>query len=311
MSFLLLAFGFVLLIKGADFLVNGGVSIAKKYKIPSTIIGMTIVAFGTTAPELVVNVIGSVNGSGELVFGNIIGSNITNILLILGISTIIYPLTVDDRVTILRYILYSFVATIVCFVFVARSGLVNRVDGVILLSIFVYFLYSTFSGKHHLSDNSKIGVIKARNSSTAVIFVVLGILGLTSGGKLVIDGATQIARSFGVNESVIGLTIVALGTSLPELFTSVVAAVRKNTDIAIGNVIGSNIFNLLWILGISAVIRPINVSDNAYLDVISAGVTTLLLFSFLQIGKKHKLTRIHGVTFLILYIVYMVTMFAR
>lgn len=313
LSFLFLVVGFGLLIKGADFLVDGGVSLAKKYKIPSIIIGMTIVAFGTSAPELVVNIISSLNGSGELAFGNVIGSNISNILLILGVSSIIYPLTVD-RVTVLRDIPYSLVATIVCFFMVVRSDSISRTDGLILLALFSYFLFFTFFNRNPGSKNleiDEVSEVKVRSVFISLSYIVLGILGLTFGGKLVIDGATQIAKSFGISESIIGLTIVAIGTSLPELATSIVAAMKKQTAIAIGNIVGSNIFNLLWILGISAVVNPINISANAYFDVTFAAIATLALFLFLYSRKVHKLTRLHGIMFLLLYLGYMVTMFIR
>lgn len=313
LPYLFLAVGFLLLIKSADLLVDGGISLAKKYKIPSIIIGMTIVAFGTSAPEFVVSVIASINGNGPLAFGNIIGSNVTNILLVLGISAIICPLAVD-RFTVLRDIPYSLVATLVCFFMVVRSDVIDRTDGYILLALFVYFLFYTFFNRNKVAsadEHAEVMDMKVKKTFVSVSFITLGVLGLALGGKLVVEGAVQIAMLFGIKESVIGLTIVAIGTSLPELATSIVAAFKKQSGIAIGNIIGSNIFNLLFIFGISAVINPIKLPTFAYFDVIFASIATLALFLFVYAKKPHKLTRLHGTMFILLYIGYIITMFMR
>jgi len=310
-TFILLFIGFVFLIKGADLLVDGASSVAKKLGISALVIGLTIVAFGTSAPELIVNIFASIQGNTDIAIGNILGSNIANILLILGISAIIFPLAVKKG-TVWKEIPLCLLAVIVTGLMVndtlidggSFSGL-TRIDGLILISFFVIFLYYTFGISKAESENEET-IIKERSALKSILMIVAGLAGLTIGGKWIVDSAVAIAESFGVSQAVIGLTIVAVGTSLPELVTSAVAAFKKNADIAIGNIVGSNIFNIFWILGVSAVINPLTFSPMLMRDVMATILATLLLFIFMFVGKKHILERWQGVCFILLYIIYVI-----
>ena len=297
--------------KGADLLVNGSASIAKKFKIPSIVIGLTIVAFGTSAPEFIVNIFASIQGNSEIAIGNILGSNIANILLILGISAIIYPVTAKAN-TILKEIPLSLLAVLVLG-FMANDFLIDganfssitRIDGFILLFFFIIFLYYIFEISK-LDKNNVGEEIKVLSNFKSIIFIILGLLGLIIGGKWIVDGAIKIAELFNISQSLIGLTIIAVGTSLPELATSAVAAYKKESDIAIGNVVGSNIFNIFWILGVSSIIRPLPFGSNSNSDIVMVILASLLLFSFMFIGKKRIIERWQGVFMVIMYIIYIV-----
>ena len=259
--YLLFVVGFVLLIKGADWLVAGSASIAKKYNISDLVIGLTIVSMGTSMPELIVNVIASLSGNSEIAIGNVLGSNIANVLLILGVAAFIYPLTIKNS-TIMSEIPFSIIAVLLV-AFVANAAIfddqmaqmLSRWDGVLLLLFFglfmVYILKLAKEGRTDMLEDTPDETLTMGKST---VFVLLGMVGLFLGGKWVVEGAVAIANEFGLSQNLIGLTIVAIGTSLPELVTSAVAAMKKNTDIAVANVVGSNIFNLLWVLGLSAVI---------------------------------------------------------
>ncbi|MCB9802904.1 calcium/sodium antiporter [Candidatus Nomurabacteria bacterium] len=306
--------GFYFLIKGADWLVGGASSIAKRLKVSDLMIGLTIVSFGTSAPELVVNLVASFNGSGDLAVANIIGSNISNILLILGISAVIFPLAVKKGTT-WKEIPFSLLAVIVLW-FLANDFLIDgqnvsalsRIDGLILLSFFVIFLYYTFGiakVEGEGDDVRKYGVW------TSIAMIIAGALGLAFGGQWIVDGAIEIAKFFGMSESLIGLTIVAVGTSLPELAASAMAAWRHNPDIAIGNIIGSNIFNVFWILGLSAAIKPIVFNLNLNTDIYIVISATALLFLFMFVGKKNILQRWQGIVMLSLYLAYIVYLIIR
>lgn len=310
-TYILFIIGFFLLIKGADLLVDGSASIAKKLKISSIVIGLTIVAFGTSAPEFIVNIFASVQGNSEIAIGNILGSNIANILLILGIAAIIYPITAKKN-TVLKEIPLSLLAIIVLGVMAndmiidgAGFSSITRIDGFILLSLFIIFLYYTFgitkSEKDILEEE-----IKVLSYSKAILFIFLGLAGLVIGGKWIVDGAVQIAEFFNISQSLIGLTIVAIGTSLPELATSAMAAYKKQSDIAIGNVVGSNIFNIFWILGASAIIRPLpfNISSNT--DIAMTILASIVLFLVMFIGKKRVIERWQGVFMVTTYVGYVI-----
>ncbi len=313
LTYFLFVLGFVLLIKGADYLVKGASSIAKRFNVSDLVIGLTIVAFGTSMPEFIVNVLASLNGSAGLAIGNVLGSNIANILLILGISAAIYPLSVQKNTT-WKEIPFSFLASL-ALLFVVNDNIlsnqennfISRGDGLVLILFFIIFLYYTFliakntDEKENLSSTEEITKIPVWQS---VVFVIGGITGLMLGGQWIVDGAIKIASSLGLSETIIGLTVVAVGTSLPELATSALAAFKKETDIAIGNVVGSNIFNILWILGASAVINPIPFNNDSNFDVLVVLFTTILLFAYLFVGKKHALERWQGYSFVILYILY-------
>jgi cation:H+ antiporter len=308
-SFILLALGFIILIKGADFLVNGSSSVAKKFNISNLAIGLTVVAFGTSTPELLVNIMSSIKGYNDAAFGNIIGSNIFNLLFILGISGLIYPLVVH-RNTISFEVPLSLIAAIVLFILVndvliwgSSENVLSRLDALILLGFFGVFMYYITRTMKEESGSDE-GTIKLYSTSLSIVFIILGFAMLVGGGTLVVDNAVAIAKHFGLSERIIGLTILAAGTSLPELATSAVAAYRRNTDIAIGNVIGSNIFNIFFILGITGVIHPtpFNISMNFDLYVLVAATVSLIIFMFTI--NQRKLDRWEALLMLIGYFVY-------
>ncbi|HEX5002526.1 MAG TPA: calcium/sodium antiporter [Bacteroidia bacterium] len=311
LTIFLFAVGFVLLIKGADMLVDGAGGLARRFGISEIVIGLTIVAFGTSMPELIVNILASVNDNTEIAVGNIIGSNVANVLLILGIAAVIYPLSVK-RNTTYKEIPFALLSALV-IVFLGADELVNnapdsilsRGDGLTLLGFFCIFMYYIFSiAKDDASLKKSEELLLPFNKIW--LFILLGISGLVIGGKFIVDGAVAIATASGVSQSLIGLTVVAIGTSLPELATSAVAAYKKNTDIAIGNVVGSNIFNSFWILGISSVIRPLPLLNRNNGDLMLNVLVSALLFLFLFIGKKHMLERWQGVAFIVMYACYLI-----
>ncbi|MCL1876922.1 calcium/sodium antiporter [Candidatus Saccharibacteria bacterium] len=312
-SFLII--GFAALIKGADWLVEGASSVAKKIGVSPLIIGLTIVAFGTSMPELIVNIFASIQGSQALAIGNIVGSNVANILLILGISAIIFPLVAKSQTV--RYEMSFAVGAMILLAilvisdqfFGGNSMFISRFDGAILLLGFAGFMFYIFrqTKKHpdRKLEKEESESVKEIKIGKSWLMIVAGVAGLTIGGKLIVDSATEIAATFGVSEGLIGLTIVAVGTSLPELMTSAVAAWRKNADIAIGNVVGSNIFNALWILGVSSLIRPLPFNANSLIDLFVAIGATLLLWAIL-LFNKHKIGRWNGVIFVVIYVAYIV-----
>jgi cation:H+ antiporter len=308
-NILILIAGLAILIKGADFLVDGSSSIAKKLKIPYIVIGLVVVAFGTSLPELMVNILASAQGSTELAIANVVGSNISNILLILGISAIIFPLALktgtawkEIPLSLLAILLVFIMANDVLFDGAARDAL-TRIDGIVLLCFFIIFIYYTY-GVGKIKGESEDN-IKSYKTWIAVAMITAGILGLALGGKLAVDSAVNIARMAGLSEAMIGLTIVAIGTSLPELAASAVAAYKKNADIAVGNIIGSNIFNVFWVLGLSSVIRPLPFSTDLNIAVIITIAITIILFLFMFVGKRRILERWQGVGFLIMYAAYL------
>lgn len=315
--FALVALGFVLLIKGAGALVGGASSLAKRFNISELAIGLTIVALGTSAPELVVNIISGANGYSDVVYGNIIGSNIFNLFLILGVSGTIYPLVVQ-RNTVLKEVPFSLFITLLLFFLLNDSmfgeedaiSKSSRVDGIILMLFFGVFLTYVFFNMKSEAQTEESS-IKVYGGWGTTLRIVGGLAGLILGGKLVVDNAVDIARAFQVSEKLIGLTIIAAGTSLPELATSAVAAYKRQADIAIGNVIGSNIFNILFVLGLSAVISPLpyNVSFNMDIYILLGGTLLLLLFMF-TINKK-KLDRWEAFLYLLTFIGYTVFLFIR
>lgn len=309
---LLLLLGLVILVVGGDSLVRGASSIALKLKIQPIVIGLTIVAFGTSAPELVVNIMSAINGSSDLAFGNVIGSNITNILLILGISAIFTPLAVQYNTTwkeipfaILAIVAVYFMSNDVLFDGVS-TNLLSRTDGIVLLLLFLIFLYYT------LELTKEFYVPEAEKSKEysvwiSLFFVILGLLGLYFGGELIVDNAVILAKMFGMTERIIGLTIVAIGTSLPELATSVIAAYNNKADIAIGNIVGSNIFNTLWILGVTSLIKPMSISSGINSDVIFNIFISVILFLAILFFKKYTIQRWEGILFVLLYLAYLLS----
>jgi cation:H+ antiporter len=310
--YILFVLGFIVLIKGADLLVDGASSVAKKMDVSDLIIGLTVVAFGTSAPELFVNLLASIDGNTDLAIGNILGSNIANILLILGVASVIYPISVQKS-TIWKEIPFSLLAALAMGV-LANDRLIDgksfselsRSDGLILLGFFSIFLYYIVEvGRKTVS--TKDDEVKTLSTVKSIVFILLGLVGLVLGGKWIVDGAIAMTADFGVSQSFVGLTVVAIGTSLPELATSAVAAYKKNTDIAIGNVVGSNIFNIYWILGLSSVIKPLPFSPANNTDILMTIIASVLLFIF--IGRNHLLQRWQGIMFLLIYILYTVYLF--
>lgn len=319
MVYILFVVGFVLLIAGADFLVNGASSIAKRNRIPELVIGLTIVSFGTSMPELIVNLLASFDGSSEIAIGNVFGSNIANVLLILGVAALIKPLPIQKSIYFTE-IPISLVATFMvgflanAALFDPNGGLaLSQLDGIILLfffGLFMAYIYVISRTKQEMGEltDSEIDVMPKMKS---ILYIIGGSVGLFLGGMWVVDGAIQIATDFGLSQTFIGLTVVAIGTSLPELVTSAVAAKKGQADMAVGNVIGSNIFNLLWILGLSASINPLPfdiVTNTDILMVIAA--STLLIFAVI-IGKKPRIDRWEGAVFVVVYISYIVYLVYR
>ncbi len=305
-SLLLIVLGFAGLIFGANWLVDGATSLAKKYNIPDLVIGLTIVAFGTSAPELVVNSIASADGLSDIVLANVIGSNNFNLFIILGLAGLIYPITVQSS-TAWKEIPVSLIITIALMVlannfFMDGDSEISRLDGLILLVLFAGFLYYMF--RQLKTDNTDV-VVQVNKSNTKIWgLILIGFAGLVVGGTLVVDNAIAVANELGTSQKIIGLTIIAAGTSLPELVTSIVAAVKRNSDIAIGNVIGSNIFNILLIVSVSSFINPIAYNQNFNQDfAILIGGTIFLIISMF-IGKRKKLDRWEALLLFSFYLIY-------
>lgn len=313
---LLFILGFVFLIKGADILVDGSSSIAKKFGISSLVIGLTIVAFGTSAPELVVSLMAAIRNSTGIALGNIIGSNISNSLLILGVVAIIAPVLVKKS-TVSKEIPLSFLA-ILALGFLVNDKLIDgdlenvlsRIDGLILILFFIIFIYYTFGiNKIEATEIEKeVGgeVQKKEEKIYKAVFMVLsGLILLYFGGRWIVEGAIYYATFFGLSEELIGLTIVALGTSLPELAASAVAALKKQTDMAIGNIVGSNIFNIFWVLGLSSIFAPISYNQDLNFDLITLACATLLILNMVFINRKNQIGKSGGILLLVIYFSYL------
>ncbi|MCI8961712.1 MAG: calcium/sodium antiporter [Clostridia bacterium] len=315
LSIFLIIIGFALLVKGADFLVEGSSSIAKKFHIPEIIIGLTIVSIGTSMPELFVSLTSALEGHSDMSMGNVIGSNIANLLLILGLSTVIRPIKFQKETRLIEMPM-CLILTIIFMIFCNTGEGISKIEAIILLILFILFIvYTIIMGKKGeqfdkegtiielQTEDNKISVLKS------IIFIILGIIALKVGGDLTVDNALIVARHFNISEKIISLTILAIGTSLPELVTSVTAAIKGNSDIAIGNIIGSNIFNMLLIIGVSAFINPIlyNTSYNLEMVILILGILLLSLFPI--IPPKNQMNRLNGLIYLIMYVVYMVILF--
>ena len=305
MDYLLIIIGFVLLIFGADFLVSGASGLAKRFNVPNLVIGLTIVAFGTSAPEMVVNIMAAIQNQPEIAFTNIIGSNTINTFIILGVAALIYPIA-SQRSSRRFDIPISFLAgiVIISLTFFTKNEL-TRWGGLVLLGIFSIFMFVTVRKGIREPEESEEDY-KPIKTWLAMLMIIGGITGLIIGGNLIVKSAINIATAWGVSESVIGLTIIALGTSLPELATSAVAACKKNSDIALGNVIGSNIFNVFFVLGISAVINPLKTYCDLNFDCLIATLGSALVLIFVYTNKNHKILRWQGVLLLITYTCYLV-----
>jgi len=311
LDLLLLLLGFFPLIYGANILVDSASSLAKKLNIPNIVIGLTVVALGTSAPEIVVNTFASISGKNEIVLGNVIGSNLFNILVILGISAIIYPIAMRKTTTWIEVPL-SLLSALVVIVLAndmlidkANVSVLSRIDGLIMLAFFVIFLAYNIL----LSKSGKIvdeeTVVKNYSVGKSIVLIIAGLVLLLLGGKIIVTFATSLAQGLGISERIIAITIVSVGTSLPELATSIMAARKKNMDIAVGNVLGSNIFNIFLILGLSSVINPVWIQPISNLDMLVNVVANILLFVFIFTGKGHRLDRWEGSIFVSLYVAYL------
>jgi len=299
--------GFVALVKGADFLVDGASAIAKRFGISDLVIGLTVVAFGTSMPEFVVNMVSVAEGSTDLAITNILGSNIINTFVILGLTALVYPVISQKRSRDFD-IPMSIIAGILVLCFVAvqlpfgesERG-IGRIGGIALLLMFCYFLYNTLRHAKDHPEEADAEAIKPMGVGKAILLVSCGFIGLVVGGELIVQSAVDIATRCGVSEAIIGLTIVALGTSLPELATSVMAAFKKNSDIALGNVIGSNIFNVFFILGTSATVRPLPAYDGIELDAIMAALGSIIVWMAVKTNRERKVQRWAGLLLLLVY----------
>ena len=292
----LIIVGFIALVKGADWLVDGASAIAKRFGISDLVIGLTVVAFGTSMPEFVVNMVSVAEGTTDLAITNILGSNIINTFVILGLTALVYPVVSQKRSRDFDIPL-SIIAGILVFAFVAVNSPfgevgrgISRFGGIILLVLFCYFLYNTFRhAKDHPDDGPTEEVPdKEITVRRALCLILAGLVGLVVGGEMIVKSAVDLATRMGVSEAIIGLTIVALGTSLPELATSVIAAAKHNSDIALGNVVGSNIFNVFFVLGTSAAVRPLPAYDGIELDAWMAAVGSMLVWLFVKTNRERE-----------------------
>ena len=302
--------GFIALVKGADWLVDGASAIAKQFGISDLIIGLTVVAFGTSMPEFVVNMVSVAQGSTDLAITNILGSNIINTFVILGLTALVYPIVSQKRARDFD-IPMSIIAGVLVFTFVAiqlpfgetERG-IGRMGGIVLLLMFCYFLYNTFlHSKEHPEEVET--EVKQMPTRRAIALILVGFIGLIVGGELIVKSAVDIATRMGVSEAVIGLTVVALGTSLPELATSVIAAAKHKSDIALGNVFGSNIFNVFFVLGVSATVRPLPAYEGIELDAWMAAIGSIVVWMAVKTNHERKIQRWTGALLLLIYAGYL------
>ncbi|MCD7922692.1 MAG: calcium/sodium antiporter [Clostridiales bacterium] len=305
-AYIILVIGFVLLIKGADFFVDGAASIAQKLRVPGFIIGMTVVAMGTSAPECAVSITASIRGSNGMAISNVIGSNVFNLLVVCGMCALFSPLVIKKS-TLKKEFPFSILAAVILLVLGAIGMSVNRVEGVILLLVFVFFLsWMVLSATKAMGAGQEIesGEMKELSNLRCVLYVIGGMAAIVAGGQMVVNSAEVIALRFGMSETLVGLTICSIGTSLPELVTSIVAARKNQADMALGNVIGSNIFNILLVGGLATAISPIavtqsNLTDLGFLIAVSA-------YMLLLVWKRQELRRGGGISMLVIYGAYMI-----
>ena len=306
-----LVVGFVLLIKGADLFVEGSSSVAKIFKVPTVIIGLTIVAMGTSAPETSVSISAALQGANEIAVSNVVGSNFFNLLVVVGVCALLQPINITKSL-IKRDYPYSIFATVLILaflvigLFVSGQPQLTRIDGIILLAAFVFYLvilirFTLIS----IATGHKVDVeeVKTRSLPVSIIFIVIGLAGVIYGGDFVVNSATAIATTFGMSNTLIGLTIVAIGTSLPELVTSIVAAKKGEADLALGNVIGSNIFNILLVLGISSIVHTIEVEFDSIIDTSLLLIVNVVVLAIV-LKKKSSIGKGVGVFMILMYVVY-------
>ncbi|MGL5272302.1 MAG: calcium/sodium antiporter [Phocaeicola sp.] len=314
---LLLIGGLLSILGGANALTDGSAAIAKRFNLSDLVIGLTIVALGTSAPELVISLFSAFNGSAEMAIGNVVGSNIFNILMIVGCTALIVPIKMGQGMLSkeLPLVILSSLALLVCandvWLNESSTNIIGRGDGIMLLLFFLIFMRYTFAIARNKTEDAEVdGEVKSMTMGKATLFILAGLVGLIIGGKFFVDGASGIARMLGVSESIIGLTLVAGGTSLPELATSIVAALKKNPGIALGNVIGSNLFNVFLVLGCSAVAAPLPLGGITNLDLAVLTVATLLFWAFGRFFKERTITRLEGALLVLCYVGYTVYLIA-
>ena len=309
--------GLALILLGANGLTDGAAAIAKRFKISDLVIGLTIVAFGTSTPELVVSATAALGGSAEMAIGNVVGSNIFNVLAIIGVTALVMPIKVGQG-TMSKEIPLMILCSIVLacmandvFLDGGSTNVISRIDGLVLLGFFLIFLRYTFAIARDGNPEDETTEIKEMPIWKSVLFILGGLVGLIFGGQLFVDGTSGIASSLGVSESIIGLTIVAGGTSLPELATSVTAALKKNAGIAVGNVVGSNLFNVFFILGCSATISPLPMGGINNVDMAVLIGSSILFWLVGWFFKKRTITRIEGALLVICYVAYTAYLIAQ
>ncbi len=308
LQILLLAAGFALLIKGADWFVDGAAGIATKFGIPQLVIGLTIVAMGTSAPEAAVSISAALKGSADITVGNILGSNILNILIILGISSVIVPIAVANST--IKIETPFMIGISIVMLLLGLDGTITLIDGIILIALFVtYLTYLFIMAKKDMANNKDEEKPETMPVWKTILLVIIGLVMIVLGSNVTVDAATAIAKAAGLSERFIGLTIVALGTSLPELFTSVTAARKGNADIAIGNIVGSNVFNILFVVGLSSLVTPVPFAGNFIFDSIVSIAAGILLF--LCCFKTKALKRWGGITMILSYAAYFAVIFTQ
>ena len=309
LEIIFIAIGFGLLIKGADFLVDGAGGIAKKFKIPEIIIGLTIVSVGTSTPELFISVKSVLAGIEDFSIGNVLGSNITNLLLILGITAVITPIYFKSDTKLIEIPMCLFFT--ILFVILCNAGnQISRLDSILLLISFIFFIvYTIHIGRKNKEENIDQGEIIEKNILVNIAFIIIGIIGLKFGGDFVVNNAEKIALKFNISEKIISLSIIAIGTSLPELVTSVVSAVKKEADLAVGNVIGSNIFNMLLVIGTTGIIKPIAYNPDYNVQMTILLLATILICFFPHLDKKDQMTKSDGLMYISMYAVYTFMLF--
>lgn len=310
LSIVLLLVGLGLVVYGSDILVDGASSVARKIGISEFVIGIIIVGFGTSCPELVVSVTGAIDGNSAVSLGNVTGSNIFNILMILGLTAIFSPIAItkDNKTKDIPILL----CITISFCLIALKGTINRLDAVLFLAIFaIYLLYNFKAGKAEAAAIEEEVVEKNYGTFLSILMIVGGLAGLIFGGKLFVNNAVTLAHALGASDKFIAVTILAVGTSLPELMTCVVAAAKKKGQLALGNIVGSNVFNILLILGISGLIHPLDTSSFNYVDMGTIVASVLALFIFANASKKSQLSKPAGISFLLMEVVYMIYLFLK
>ena len=312
MDIIYLILGFVIIIKASDMLVTGSVNLAKFLKVPTLVIGLTIVAIATGVPEIAISISSSLKGSNGLLLGNLLGSNMFNVLFILGLIAIIRPLYIKKEIILKNY-LYALLSCLVLFIVSYdiyfhdnTVNIITRSEGILLLCFAFMFLYSTVLDA---TLNKKKKIETKKFSFKDIIYVILGVILIALSAEVIVNSSVNISKYLGVSENLIGLTIIAVGTNLPELVTSIVAVRKGESDIAIGNLIGTNIFNIFLILGLSATINPITISKNSFIDIIILGITSFIVYIFIQ--RRKDINRYEGLTMVLLYIIYIIYVVVR